>query len=75
MATLNISVQVNLSFKQIVEAVKQLTPSEKYQLNEIIWADDIEIPKAHQELVLDRLQKGEKDPSRLSDWDEFAKNW
>jgi len=65
-----INIQVN--FKQIVEAVKQLSPAEKFKLNKIIWEDNIEIPKEHQELVLSRLKKSEKDPSRLLDWDAVA---
>ena len=75
MAATNINIQVSLSFSQIVEAVKQLSPSEKYELNEIILIDtnDLEIPKAHQELVLDRMEKAKKDPSRLLDWEEVAK--
>jgi len=62
-----------LNFKKIVEAVRQLSPSEKFKLNEIIWEDNIEIPKAHQELVLSRLEKGERNPERLLDWDEVVK--
>jgi len=65
-----INIQVN--FKQIVEAVKQPSPAEKFKLNEIIWEDNIEIPKEHQELVLNRLEKSEKDPSRFLHWDAVA---
>jgi len=50
----------------------QLSPAEKFKLNEIIWEDNIEIPKEHQELVLSRLEKSEKDRSRLLDWDAVA---
>ena len=65
-----INIQVN--FKQIVEAVKQLSPAEKFKLNKIIWEDNIEIPKEHQELVLSRLETSEKDPSRFLHWDAVA---
>ncbi|MDR3695705.1 addiction module protein [Mucilaginibacter sp.] len=67
------TINIQLNFKQIVEAVRQLSPSEKFKLNEIIWEDNIEIPKAHQELVLSRLEKGEQNPERLLDWDEVVK--
>jgi len=67
------TINIQLNFKQIVEAVRQLSPSEKFKLNEIIWEDNIEIPKAHQELVLSRLEKGERNPERLLDWDEVVK--
>ena len=67
------TINIKLNFKQIVEAVRQLSPSDKFKLNEIIWEDNIEIPKAHQELVLSRLEKGEQNPERLLDWDEVVK--
>jgi len=69
-----IKISIQLDFNQVVDAVRQLSPAEKFKLNEIIWEDDFEIPKAHQELVLSRLEKGEKDPSRLLDWAQVAKN-
>jgi hypothetical protein len=72
METVKINMQV--SFRQIVAAVKQLSPAEKFKLNKIIWEDDIEIPMETQKLVLDRLEKGIKDPKRLLDWDEVSKN-
>jgi len=67
-----INIQVN--FKQILEAVKQLSPKEKLKLNEVIWEDDIDIPIETQKLVLDRLEKGIKNPERLLDWDEVSKS-
>jgi hypothetical protein len=72
METVKINMQV--SFKQIVAAVRQLSPAEKFKLNKIIWEDDIDIPIETQKLVLDRLEKGIKDPKRLLDWDEVSKN-
>jgi hypothetical protein len=72
MNTAKINIQIN--FQQIKAAVKQLTPAEKLELNELIWNDDTPIPKEHQDLVLDRLAKGIKDPNRLLDWDIVSKN-
>ena len=39
---------ISLSFKQVVDIVKQLSPSEKQMLSEVLWMDqdidDIVIP-------------------------------
>jgi len=40
-------IAVELSFRQLIDAVKQLSPSEKLELNEVIWAEDITIPIEH----------------------------
>ena len=71
MNTASINVQIN--FKQILEAVNQLSPAEKLELNELMWNESMPIPIEHQELVLDRLEKIKKDPKRLLDWDEVSK--
>lgn len=40
-------IAVELSFRQLIDAVKQLSPAEKMELNEAIWAEDITIPLEH----------------------------
>jgi hypothetical protein len=35
--------------------------------------ESLDIPEAHQKLVLDRLNKVRKNPERLLDWDEAKK--
>ncbi len=69
----SVNLNVNLSFQQLVEVVKQLSPTEKLKLNDLIWNENIEIPIEHQKLVLDRIQKAKKDPSKMLDWDEASK--
>ncbi|MFI5159539.1 MAG: hypothetical protein ACHQF4_11780 [Sphingobacteriales bacterium] len=71
MNTAKINIQVN--FKQILEAVKQLSPSEKLELNEVIWEDNIDIPVETQKLVLDRIKYGKAHPETMLDWDEASK--
>lgn len=68
-----LKLNVNLSFEQLLEVVKQLSPLEKAKLNEVIWNEDIDIPIEHQELVLDRIAKSKVNPSRMLDWDEASK--
>ena len=71
MNTASINIQIN--FKQILDAVNQLSPSEKLELNELMWNDNMPIPKEHQELVMGRIEKTKKSPERLLDWDEASK--
>ncbi len=69
----SLQVNVSLNFQQLLEVVKQLSPTEKLKLNEFIWNENIEIPIEHQKLVLDRIQKSKADPGRMLDWDEASK--
>jgi hypothetical protein len=69
----SLSLKVDLDFQQLLEVVKQLSPSEKLKLNEAIWDNDGEIPLEHQQLVNDRIQKSKADPSRMLNWDEVSK--
>lgn len=69
----SLHLNINLSFKQLVDVVKQLSPDEKLKLNEAIWSEDVEIPHEHQKLVLDRIQKARQKPERMLDWDKASK--
>jgi hypothetical protein len=66
-----INIQVN--FQQIIEAVKQLSPKEKLQLNELIWDENTPIPIEHQQLVMSRIKMAKKNPESMLDWDEVSK--
>ena len=70
----NISINIDLNFQQLVEAVKQLTLEEKLILNDYLWNEKMEISSDQQEVVLNRIKKAKKDPSRLLDWEEVAKD-
>lgn len=50
----SLNLKVDLDFKELLKVVKQLSPSEKLELNDAIWKDDIEIPIEHQKIVLSR---------------------
>jgi hypothetical protein len=69
----SLHLNINLSFQQLVEVVKQLSPSEKLKLNDVIWDESMDIPTEHQKLVLSRIQKSKANPSRMLDWDEASK--
>lgn len=70
----SVNLNIDLSFKQLADAVKQLSPEEKLMLNEVLWDESIEIPVEHKSLVLERIQKTKKNPGRLMDWDEASKH-
>ena len=61
-------IAVELSLKQLMDAVKQLSPSEKLALNEMIWEEDISIPAEHQDLVNGRINDAKDNPGKLLDW-------
>ena len=68
-----IHLQVNLSFQQLIDTVKQLSLNEKIKLNEAIWDESMPIPEEHKSLVLDRMKKAKKDPERIMNWDDASK--
>ena len=65
-------VAVHLSLKQLIQAVKQLSPSEKLALIEMIWKDDMLIPMAHQDLVNERIKRAKANSIEPLDWDEVS---
>jgi hypothetical protein len=67
------AITIDLSFQQLLNAVKKLQPSEKLQLNEVLWGEDAIIPNEHQEIVLDRIAKAKDNTERLVDWASAAK--
>jgi hypothetical protein len=69
----SLQINVNLSFQQLVEVIKQLSPKERLKLHDVIWNDDTDIPSEHQQIVLDRIQKSKETPNRMLDWEEASK--
>ena len=69
----SLHLNINLSFQQLIDVVKQLSPSEKLKLNEVLWNERMDIPEEHQKLVLERKQKSKQNPERMLDWDQASK--
>ena len=67
-------IAVELSFRQLVDAVKQLSPSEKLELNEVIWSEDLSIPMEHQNTVNERISVYKTNPEILLDWNLASKD-
>lgn len=68
----NIQLNINLSFDQLIEIVKHLSPIEKMKLNDVIWDDTSEIPVEHQEIVRERASEYRINEKKMLDWDKAS---
>ena len=66
-------IAVELSLKQLKDAILKLSPTEKLEITEMIWNANTTIPIEHQNLVNDRIKKASADPQSLLDWQSAAK--
>jgi uncharacterized membrane protein YgcG len=77
MDTQHIQLNVPLSFKQVVDIIKQLSPSEKQRLSEVLQAeqndDDIFIPEEHKQIVRERIKKYENSPESYLSWNDIER--
>jgi hypothetical protein len=75
MNTEHVQLNFPLSFKQVIDIVRQLSPSEKLQLSEVLWSeqniDDIVIPEEHQKIVRERIKNYENSPGSYLSWDDI----
>ena len=69
----NVHVNIDLSFQQLADIVKQLSPSEKLKLNDVIWDEKMEVPEEHRKIVMDRIKKAKEDPKRMLDWNKASR--
>jgi len=77
MAAQHGQLNISLSFKQVVDIVKQLSPSEKQMLSELLWMeqdiDDIKIPEEHKQIVRERIKKYENSPDSYLSWNDIER--
>ena len=75
MNTRQIQLSIPINFKQIVDIVKQLTPSEKQQLSEVLWIeqniDDMVIPQEHKQIVRERIKHFETMSDCYLSWSDI----
>lgn len=69
----NVHVKIDLSFQQLTDIVKQLSPSEKLKLSDVIWDEKMEVPEEHRKLVLQRIKKSRQSSERMIDWNKGSK--
>jgi hypothetical protein len=67
-------ISVELSFGQLKDAVSKLSPSEKLELSDTIWSEDMSIPPEHQDIVNERISEYKANPEILLDWNVASKN-
>ena len=77
MHTASVQLNVPLNFKQVVDIVRQLSPSEKQQLGEVLWGDknieDVVIPEKHKQIVRERIKKYEDSPNSYFLWSDIER--
>jgi hypothetical protein len=73
----NAPYNISLSFRQVVDLVRQLSPSEKQLLSEVLWTeqniDDIVIPEEHKQIVRERIKKYENSHGSYLSWDDIER--
>jgi len=71
----NIQLNVPLSFTQLVDVARQLSPMEKIRLGSVLWEEtdenEIDIPEAHKQEVRNRIIEMEKNPEICLSWEEI----
>lgn len=78
MNTQHVNLNIPLTFNQVIDIVKQLSPKERTKLQKVLMevesCDELEISEEHKNIVRERIKASQSDPSRLLDWDEVKHN-
>ena len=68
---------VPLSFSQLIDIVRQLSPKEKQKLSSVLWdetsEEETEIPEAHKNIVRQRLKRMEEQPESCLSWEDIER--
>jgi len=77
MNTQHVQLNIPLNFNQVVNLVRQLSPSEKQQLSDVLWTeqniDDTIIPEEHKQIVRERIKKYENIPGSYLSWNDIER--
>jgi len=77
MSTQHIQLNVPLSFNQLIDLVRQLSPTEKIQLSSVLWdeaqEEEITIPEEHKQIVRQRLKRMEEQPESCLTWEDIER--
>ena len=77
MNTQHVQLNIPLNFNQVVNLVRQLSPSEKQQLSDVLWTeqniDDTIIPEEHRQIVRERIKKYENSPDSYLSWNDIER--
>lgn len=74
MNTQHIKLNVPLTFDQVVDIVRQLSPKQKLKLKEVLQEaqdmDEYDVPEEHKNIVRERMKASQANPSRLLKWED-----
>lgn len=77
MDTQHIQLNVPLSFNQLIDIVRQLSPKEKQQLSNVLWdetkEEEMDIPEGHKKIVRQRLKRMEEHPESCLSWEDIER--
>jgi Putative addiction module component len=77
MDTQHIQLKVPLSFNQLIDIVRQLSPKEKQELSNVLWdetrEEEINIPEGHKKIVRQRLKRMEEQPESCLTWEDIER--
>lgn len=77
MDTQHIQLKVPLSFNQLIDIVRQLSPKEKQELSNVLWdeirEEEINIPEGHKKIVRQRLKQMEEHPENCLSWEDIER--
>ena len=77
MNTQQVQLNIPLSFNQVIDIVRQLSPYEKQQLSDVLWTeqniDDIIITEEHKQIVRERIKKYENSPGSYLSWNDIER--
>ena len=73
----HIQLNVPLNFNQVIDIVKQLSPTEKQKLSEVLWTeqtvDYIIISEEQKQIVMQRLKRMEQQPESCLTWEDIER--
>ena len=77
MDTQHIQLKVPLSFNQLIDVVRQLSPKEKQELSNVLWdeirEEEINIPEGNKKIVRQRLKQMEEHPENCLSWEDIER--
>jgi len=75
MNTHHIQLNVPLSFTQLLDVARQLTPMEKFRLGSVLWDEtnenEMDISELHKQEVRHRIKEMEEHPESRLSWKEI----
>ena len=75
MSPQQIKISIPISFKQVVDIVKQLSPAEKQELSKVLRAgqcdNEMVIPEEHKQIVRKRIKKYKSYPDNYLSWNDI----